>query len=195
GEIALDIEMVSAICPNCHILLVESDSTSVQDLGMAENTAVGLGAVVVSNSYAGPEFLGENLADSAYYNHPGVAITVGAGDDGYGGDFPASSPTSPQLAGPAWPRQPTHAAGRKRPGTWSAVAVRPMNPSQPGNMTSPAQIGPSPMFPPSLTWRPVWPSIRRPVAAGSGLVGRAWRPRSSPASTRSRGLPRLGPIP
>ena len=99
GEIALDIEMVSAICPNCHILLVESDSTSVQDLGTAENTAVGLGAVVVSNSYAGPEFLGENLADSAYYNHPGVAITVGAGDDGYGVDFPASSPHVTSVGG------------------------------------------------------------------------------------------------
>ena len=99
SEIALDIEMVSAICPNCHILLVEGDSTSVQDMGTAENTAVSRGALVVSNSYGGPEFFGENSIDSAYFNHPGVAITVGAGDNGYGAEFPASSPHVTSVGG------------------------------------------------------------------------------------------------
>ncbi len=60
-EIALDTEMVSAICPNCHILLVEANSADetiamsnpVQhsDLGAAVDTAVNLGATEVSNSY------------------------------------------------------------------------------------------------------------------------------------------------
>jgi hypothetical protein len=31
--------MVSAICPNCHILLVEADSASIPDLGTADNEA------------------------------------------------------------------------------------------------------------------------------------------------------------
>ena len=98
-EIALDIEMVSAICPNCHILLVEGDSTSVQDMGTAVNTAVSRGALVVSNSYGGPEIFGENSIDSAYFTHPGVAITVGAGDNGYGVEFPASSPHVTSVGG------------------------------------------------------------------------------------------------
>ena len=53
GEIALDIEMVSAICPKCHILLVEASTTFVSDLGTAVNTAVSKGATVISNSYGG----------------------------------------------------------------------------------------------------------------------------------------------
>lgn len=39
GEISLDLDMVSAICPNCHILLVEADSASIPDLGTADNEA------------------------------------------------------------------------------------------------------------------------------------------------------------
>jgi hypothetical protein len=82
GEIALDIDMVSAICPNCHILLVEANDNYSNNLGAAVNTAVSLGAVAVSNSYAGPESSGDTYYD-AYYNHPGVAITAGTGDCGY----------------------------------------------------------------------------------------------------------------
>ncbi len=97
GEIALDIEMVSAICPNCHILLVEANSASLGDLGTAVNTAVGMGAVAVSNSYSGDESqigAGEPVLDAAYYTHPGVVITASSGDLGYGAgsQFPADSP-------------------------------------------------------------------------------------------------------
>ena len=92
GEIALDIEMVSAICPRCSILLVEANSPLTSDLGPAVNTAVSLGAVAVSNSYGGPEGAGEATIDAAYYDHPGVAVTASAGDDGYGVEFPAASP-------------------------------------------------------------------------------------------------------
>jgi subtilase family serine protease len=92
-EIALDLDMASAICPNCHILLVEGTSNGYADLGAAENTAVRLGATVVSNSYGGGEFSAETSATyAAPYNHPGVAITVSSGDNGYGVEFPASSP-------------------------------------------------------------------------------------------------------
>ncbi len=52
GEISLDLDMVSAIAPQAHILLVEADSASSDDLGTAENTAVSLGARYVSNSWA-----------------------------------------------------------------------------------------------------------------------------------------------
>ena len=82
GEIALDIDMVSAICPNCHVLLVEANDNYSNNLGAAVNTAVSLGAVAVSNSYAGPESSGETYYDR-YYNHPGVAITACSGDCGF----------------------------------------------------------------------------------------------------------------
>ena len=90
-ETALDLDMVSAICPSCHILLVEANSSYLSDLGTAVNRAVLMGAHVVSNSYGGSE-IGTSGADAAYFNHPGVAITVSTGDNGYEVNYPASSP-------------------------------------------------------------------------------------------------------
>ncbi|MGE5562907.1 MAG: S8 family serine peptidase [Bacillota bacterium] len=89
-ETALDLDMVSAMCPNCHILLVQASTASYSALATSVNTAVRLGARAVSNSYGGGEY-GSGYYESAY-NHPGVAITVSSGDDGYGVQFPASSP-------------------------------------------------------------------------------------------------------
>jgi subtilase family serine protease len=90
-ETSLDLDMVSATCPDCHILLVEANDASFTNLGKAVNTAVRLGAVAVSNSYGGAEFSSEGYYDFAYYRHPGIAITVSAGDNGYGAEFPAAS--------------------------------------------------------------------------------------------------------
>ncbi|MFG2553063.1 peptidase S8 [Streptomyces sp. NPDC048581] len=90
-EISLDVDMASAICPNCDILLVEASSASMEDLGTAVNEAVKLGAKFVSNSYGGSEESSDPSYDSAYFNHPGVAITVSAGDSGYGAEYPAAS--------------------------------------------------------------------------------------------------------
>ncbi len=81
-EISLDLDMVSAACPQCHILLVEGDAASFDGLGTSENTAVALGANEVSNSYGGTEFGGSN-AYAADYAHPGVAILASSGDYGY----------------------------------------------------------------------------------------------------------------
>ena len=93
GEISLDVDMVSAVCPDCHILLVEANSASMSDLGAAVNQAVSQGAKFVSNSYGGNEGGSEATSDSTYFNHPGVAITASSGDGAYaaGTEYPASS--------------------------------------------------------------------------------------------------------
>jgi subtilase family serine protease len=88
-EISLDIDMVSAICPNCHILLVEASSASFANLGTAVNTAAASGATAISNSYGGSD--ASDATYGAYYNHPGIAVTVSSGDNGYGAEYPASS--------------------------------------------------------------------------------------------------------
>ncbi len=88
-EISLDVDMVSAICPNCHILLVEASSNSFSNLGAAVDEAAKLGANAISNRYGGSD-----TSDSSYgqyYNHPGIAVTVSSGDNGYGVEYPASS--------------------------------------------------------------------------------------------------------
>ncbi|HLI97759.1 MAG TPA: hypothetical protein VKT72_16950 [Candidatus Baltobacteraceae bacterium] len=78
-EISLDLDMVSAVCPNCKILLVEANSPSFDDLGASVDTAAKIGANAISNSYYGPEWSGETAYDF-HYLHKGVAITVSAGD-------------------------------------------------------------------------------------------------------------------
>ncbi|MEY9873063.1 subtilase family serine protease [Streptacidiphilus sp. MAP12-33] len=91
GEISLDLDMVSAVAPNAHIILVEANSANMSDLGTAVNEAVSLGATEVSNSYGGSEDSSDLSADDSYFNHPGVAITVSAGDSAYGAEYPAAS--------------------------------------------------------------------------------------------------------
>ncbi|MFJ9901563.1 putative Ig domain-containing protein [Streptomyces sp. NPDC101152] len=91
GEEALDIDMVSAVCPNCNIILVEANSATDADLGAAENEAVALGAKFVSNSWGGSESSAQTSEDTSYFKHPGVAITVSAGDSAYGAEYPATS--------------------------------------------------------------------------------------------------------
>jgi subtilase family serine protease len=90
-EIALDLDMVSATCPNCKILLVEASTNSLTNLGTAVNTAAQLGATEISNSYGGGEFSSETSYESTYYRHPGIPVTVSSGDSGYGVEFPAAS--------------------------------------------------------------------------------------------------------
>ena len=88
-ETALDLDMASATCPDCRIILVQADSPTLANLAAAVNTAASLGAFVISNSYGGSE-TGSTTYESAY-NHSGIAITVSTGDSGYGVQFPASS--------------------------------------------------------------------------------------------------------
>ncbi|HEX5494370.1 MAG TPA: hypothetical protein VFX70_07345 [Mycobacteriales bacterium] len=90
-EVSLDLDMVSAVCPACHILLVEATSPATNNLGAAENTAVRLGAHFIGNSYGEPEFPGDQTIGLEFYDHPGVAITAPSGDSGFGVDFPASA--------------------------------------------------------------------------------------------------------
>jgi hypothetical protein len=123
AEISLDLDMVSAICPKCHILLVEANSASDPDLETAEDTAVRLGAKYVSNSWAACAFPGET-AEDASFDHPGVAVVAAAGDYGYGNEqqscdtpsYPAGAPGVTSVGGTTLSRQ----TGSKRGWTESA---------------------------------------------------------------------------
>jgi subtilase family serine protease len=89
-EISLDVDMVSAACSNCHILLVEAKNNENANLFASEDEAVALGATEVTNSWAGKEVSNETSADP-FFDHPGVPITASAGDGGYGVEYPAAS--------------------------------------------------------------------------------------------------------
>lgn len=89
-EISLDVETIHALCDNCSVLLVEAKSASNSDLLKALDTAVNLGATIISNSYGSSEVSSETQSDS-HFNQPGIAIFASAGDSGYGVSYPAAS--------------------------------------------------------------------------------------------------------
>jgi subtilase family serine protease len=98
-EIALDLDMASAVCPECAIVLVEGNSSSLSDLGAAVTTAAGrAGVVAISNSYGtSREYYTTSAA--APYNQPGKAVTVSSGDSGYGISFPDNLSTIVAVGG------------------------------------------------------------------------------------------------
>jgi subtilase family serine protease len=90
-EISLDVDMISATCPKCNILLVEASSNSFANLGAAVATAAGFSPVAIGNSYGGSEFSSEEAFAQSYYSPPGIAVTASSGDNGYGVEFPAAA--------------------------------------------------------------------------------------------------------
>ena len=94
AEESLDVDMVSSICQNCKILLIEANTANNSDLYTAEDTAATTcHANEISNSWNGNEYSSET-GDEVHFNHPGIMITVAAGDEGYDNPnegYPATS--------------------------------------------------------------------------------------------------------
>jgi subtilase family serine protease len=118
-EESLDVDMVSAICQNCHILVVEANTPSNSNLGTAANEAVKLGAVAVSNSYGENEFSGESSSCSSYYQHNYVAVTASAGDSGPGVEYPSVCPYVTGVGGTTLNSNGTETAWNSGPGNGS----------------------------------------------------------------------------
>jgi N-acetylneuraminic acid mutarotase len=96
AQTSVDLDMVSAVCPHCQLLLVEAGNTDLADLGTGVNTAVALGAKFVVASWGELDGGGDPQLDNEYFHHPGVAITAStddAGGTGYGTTplYPAAS--------------------------------------------------------------------------------------------------------
>jgi subtilase family serine protease len=106
-EVALDLDMVSAACQECHIILVDSEEESWDALGKGASRAASMGATEISNSYGLPEETCEGSSecanDAADWDHPGIFVTVSAGDDGWnnfaeGADSPSYPADLPFVA-------------------------------------------------------------------------------------------------
>jgi hypothetical protein len=114
AEATLDVSMVSAICPSCHILLVEADDdnrSGQPNLQHAIQTAVALGAHYVSMSWGAPEGPGESSSDARYLSAPGVTYVASAGDSGYATSWPAASPLVVSVGGTTLDRTPKTSRG------------------------------------------------------------------------------------
>ena len=112
-EQALDLDMVSAACPNCHILLVEATSASFSNLWTGVDYAKARpGVRAVSNSYGNTDSSSYAVYDS-HYAAANIAITVSTGDSGYGAQWPATAPGAVAVGGTS-----LHASG----GGWTESA-------------------------------------------------------------------------
>lgn len=91
-EISLDLDMISATCPNCHLLLIEARS---ENLLRAIREAPRYGATVISNSwiYTGGEWREEGNNDRSL-QIPLVPITFPTGDNAEreASKYPSASP-------------------------------------------------------------------------------------------------------
>jgi len=107
-ETALDVDMASAACPLCNILVLQATDPG-QGLYIAQNSAATLGATVISDSWGGPETTPTTqnptpqTAQEAYFAHPNIAIFAAAGDAGYDAQL---GPMAQQ--GPGYPATSAH---------------------------------------------------------------------------------------
>jgi subtilase family serine protease len=113
-EAATDLQMASAVCPNCHLLLYDAKSNQASDLAAAVSAAIAAGATVVSNSYVIPE---DSSESDGMWSHPGVPIVASAGDLGYWfANWPAAATDVIAVGGTSL------AAAPNTPRRWSETA-------------------------------------------------------------------------
>jgi hypothetical protein len=90
-ETSLDIEMATAICPHCSILLVEAKLASMANFDRAVAAAATFkGVKSISNSYGGSDNGEFKYPSYAAASAKGIAVVASSGDSGYGASAPAS---------------------------------------------------------------------------------------------------------
>jgi subtilase family serine protease len=192
-EETLDVSMVSAACPRCKIIMVEAAQPTFADLAAAENTAVRLGAQVVTNSYGARES-GFTQANAKAYRHPGHVIVASSGDHGFtAAQFPANLASVTAVGGTelakaasarGWTEKVWHAGGGASGSGCSAYVAKPAwqhDPHCPGRTSADvaAVAWNIPIYDSSLGKAGPWltaagTSVAAPLIAGVyGLAGNA----------------------
>jgi subtilase family serine protease len=83
--------MASAICPLCHLLLVETSNNSFANLEAGVREAGTLGATDISLSWGSQNGFEQADAANSPYHQTGRPIFVSSGDSGFGVQYPATS--------------------------------------------------------------------------------------------------------
>jgi len=102
SETALDVQMVSAACPKCKILVVQTEGAG-NGLEIGQLVARDQAVDAISNSWGGNEYP-EILGKEGDYNNPGIGTFASTGDNGYapGPQYPASSAFVIAVGGVSW---------------------------------------------------------------------------------------------
>ena len=91
GETALDVQMVSAACPLCKIVVVQASSPGI-GLEGGQNVVRAKDVDTISNSWGGGESAQTPISEGDY-NNPGIGTFASTGDNGFAGgpNYPATS--------------------------------------------------------------------------------------------------------
>ena len=100
-EAALDLDMASAACPTCKLVLFEAADDVGNGLFVAQNAAAAMaGVVAISNSWGGPSDGTDVSLDSQFFTHTQAVNTfVASGDSGNTGSSPDYPSTSARVIG------------------------------------------------------------------------------------------------
>jgi len=95
-EAALDLQMASAACPTCKLVLFAAQDDQGDGLFIAQNAAAArAGVVAISNSWGEPSPGNDVSLDSQFFTHSqAVNVFVSSGDSGNtgaAGDYPSTS--------------------------------------------------------------------------------------------------------
>jgi hypothetical protein len=103
AETALDVEWAHSVAPEANIVLFEANTSLTSDLFNCINLARNIpGVSVVSMSWGGGEFSGENSYDSTLTTpagHQGVSFFFDTGDGGGDTGYPSFSPNGVAVGG------------------------------------------------------------------------------------------------
>jgi alpha-tubulin suppressor-like RCC1 family protein len=128
-EISLDLDMVSAACQECHIILLETLGASQLEPLLAQEEVLKLGATVITNSWNfGFETNNpanskvncteracvdaeEEVIDDPAFEYPNVPVFFAGGDYGYAMRYPAASSKVISVGGTTLRKEPGNARG------------------------------------------------------------------------------------
>jgi len=91
-EQALDVQAVSAACPDCKILVVQAKSTSDDDLGVANHEAAKHKPFVINDSFGRSE-LSTDVATTSAMVPKGTPLVAATGDVGLLPSYPSTVPS------------------------------------------------------------------------------------------------------
>ena len=186
-ETSLDIEMASAICPHCSILLVEAKVATMANFDRAVAVAGAFKNVkAISNSYGGSDNAEFKYPSYAAATAKGIAVVASSGDSGFGASAPASfasviavGGTSLQIDGKgkwlsetAWAKAGSGCSTYNRASTWQRVSAT----GCAGKLTADVSAVADPATGVAVAYNGGWftfggTSVAAPIIAGMYAIG------------------------
>jgi hypothetical protein len=133
AETSLDVEMVSAVCPLCKIVLIQADGDDDTAFDVGQRTLGAITVDAISDSWGLPD---KDNPPAYWLNRegdfalPGIATFASVGDDGYdsGAEYPSTSSSVIAVGGTSVTDVGSVAWSGSQGGCSTAIAAQPWTP-------------------------------------------------------------------